>query len=127
MKILFADDQGMIRALLATALEHRKHSVEVFTDGDELLERLLSGSRPDLVITDNNMVRVSGLDVLWRVKNDDRYTGLKSTPVIVYSAEESAKLKVEALGGIFIQKMLQTNKLFDLVDKIAKKLEKERV
>jgi len=127
MKILFADDQGMIRALLATALEHRKHSVEVFTDGDELLERLLSGSRPDLVITDNNMVRVSGLDVLWRVKNDDRYTGLKSTPVIVYSAEESAKLKVEALGGIFIQKMLQTNKLFDLVDEIAKKLEKERV
>ena len=127
MKILFADDQGMIRALLATALEHRKHSVEVFTDGDELLERLLSGSRPDLVITDNNMVRVSGLDVLWRVKNDDRYTGLKSTPVIVYSAEESARLKVEALGGIFIQKMLQTNKLFDLVDEIAKKLEKERV
>ncbi|MEK7126095.1 MAG: response regulator [Patescibacteria group bacterium] len=127
MKILFADDMGMIRAMLATALEHRKHSVEVFTDGDELLERLLEPDRrPDLIITDNSMIRVSGLDVLWRIKNDKRYAELKSIPVIVYSADDSAKLKTEELGGIFVQKMLETNKLFDIVNKLSAKIAKER-
>lgn len=125
MKILFADDMGMIRAMLSTALEHRKHSVEVFTDGDELLDRLLSGSRPDLVITDNKMIRVNGLDVLSRMKKDDRYAELKSVPVVVYSAEEASKRPVEELGGIFVHKMLQTNELFDVVDHIAKKVVKE--
>jgi CheY-like chemotaxis protein len=128
MDIFFADDMGMIRAMLSTALEHRKHSVEVFTDGDELLERLLeSDRRPDLIITDNQMIRVNGLDVLWRIKNDKRYAELKSIPVIVYSADDSSKLKVEELGGIFVHKMLETNKLFDIVDKLTNKIAKEMV
>ena len=127
MKILFADDMGMIRELMSVALKHRGYAVEVFADGDELLERLMDGQQPDLVITDNNMIRVSGLDVLWRMKNDERYAELKFVPVFVHSADEADKLKIEKLGGVFFQKTLQTNELFDAVDRIAKSIAKERV
>src|SRR3989338_1659839 len=123
MNILFADDMEINRFLVSSVLKNCGHNIETLTDGDELLERLASGQRPDLVITDNNMIRVDGLDVLWRIRKDDRYEGLKSLPIIVYTDSERAKTEIEALGGILVNKVV--DELVAAVDAIAYKIEKE--
>ena len=124
MKILFADDMKMMRDLVRDILERRGHIVETVTDGDELLEKLASGSRPDLVITDNNMIRVNGTDVLWRIRNDERFNDIKTMLVIVYSGD-NIREKVEKFGGMFVQKMVKVDDLFACVDEVAAEIAKK--
>lgn len=62
-RILVADDDPMIRALLADILGDVGHDVEVVEDGQAALERLASKDY-DVVLLDLNMPRVSGINVL---------------------------------------------------------------
>lgn len=123
MKILFADDVETMRYAVSSALKNAGHDVETFTDGDELLERLLSGPRPDLVITDSIMIRVHGTDVLFRMRQDGRYKVVKSVPVIIFTTITSIKSRVEELGGMLVNKAI--NELIvavkNIADNIAKK------
>jgi CheY-like chemotaxis protein len=86
--ILLADDnradvQLMQLALLEAGFDHNLHVVE---DGDKALaflrreEPYADAARPDLVLLDMNMPRMSGHDVLDQVRTDD---GLKAIPVVI--------------------------------------------
>lgn len=62
-KVLIIDDQPALCDLLLTVLAADGHAGFAATDGDEGL-RLFRRERPDLVITDLNMPKADGLDVL---------------------------------------------------------------
>jgi adenylate cyclase len=79
--ILVADDSEPILELLCQQLRGQGHEVIPARDGQELLMKL--GSRPfDLILTDLEMPRVNGFQVLERLKADPR---LSEIPVIVIS------------------------------------------
>jgi len=109
MRILFADDSEDTRVLTTSLLKKRGYTVEVFTDGDELLERLASGSRPDVVITDNRMTRVDGMEVLRRLRSDSRFAAVKDLPVIIHSSAVSreAKRTIDEFNGRLVFKELR--------------------
>jgi CheY-like chemotaxis protein len=90
LKILLADDSPTIRELTSHVLEQRGHTVHTVTDGDEVIKWLNEFPAPDLVITDNNMEKLSGLEVLVDLRADDRF---KNLPVIVYTTNKIAKEK----------------------------------
>lgn len=123
MKILLADDTGMVLRLTTALLEHRDHNVKSVTDGDEVIEFLDSFPAPDLVITDYNMPRMDGLEVLRHIRADERF---RTLPVIVYTASDLAELRVEveALGGVVVNKM--PKELLVAIDEIAVNIAKER-
>ncbi|HEY8088182.1 MAG TPA: response regulator [Polyangiaceae bacterium] len=67
--VLVADDDDDMRSLVAYSLRADGHEVVEAHDGVELLERLESAlddprARPDVVVTDVMMPRLSGLGVL---------------------------------------------------------------
>lgn len=124
MNILFADDLMFIRESITLHLENLGHVVEVVTDGDEIIKSLGAGNRPDMIITDNNMERMSGMEVLVRLRTDDRF---KSLPIIVYSGD-CVEQEVERLSGIFVYKTGTTDslaKLFAAIDAIKASIEEK--
>lgn len=125
MNILFADDLMFIRESITLHLENLGHIVEVVTDGDEIIKSLHAGNRPDMIITDNNMERMSGMEVLWRLRSDPRFMNL---PIIVYSGDECLKIVVEKLSGVFVYKTSTTDslaKLFAAIDAIKASIEEK--
>jgi two-component system, NtrC family, response regulator AtoC len=96
MKALVADDDAPVRSMLSKLLTRSGHEVFEARDGLEAIAAL--GGRPiDLVITDLNMPRADGLQVL-------RYTREKhpKIPVLILTGENSIRDCVEAMrGGAF--------------------------
>jgi CheY-like chemotaxis protein len=82
--ILLVDDNFSDRELFRIAL-HECCKAFVLIEADSVDEALqiLKHERPYLIITDINMPRISGLEMLTHLKADSRY---KNIPVIIWSS-----------------------------------------
>jgi CheY-like chemotaxis protein len=67
--ILLADDEIMLRDLLAELLESNDYSVIRVQSGVEVLKVLTEEIKVDLLIIDYNMPEMNGLDCLKEIKN----------------------------------------------------------
>jgi CheY-like chemotaxis protein len=88
--ILVCDDEELIRWSLAEQLQSEGYRVLEAVDGVDCLEKIRAHA-PDLVITDMKMPRMDGMEVLRRLREEDR-----ELPVIVLTAMGAADLVVEA-------------------------------
>ena len=70
-KILVADDEGDIRSLLFDLLSNEGFTVTLAKDGQESLEQM-EDKRFDLLITDMDMPRVNGIELLKEMKKAGR-------------------------------------------------------
>jgi CheY-like chemotaxis protein len=99
LNILVVDDEAGSRAALAIVLKLSGHRAAFATDGDEALEMFENAVIPfDLIITDHLMVRVSGLDLVHRLR-EKGFTG----EIVVLTAyagtiEEREYRKLEVAG-----------------------------
>lgn len=66
LRILLADDDTQIRTMLRYFLEPEHEIVGTAADGETLLEEAFR-LQPDVIITDVQMPRLSGLQALWRM------------------------------------------------------------
>ena len=67
-RILIVDDENNIRMMVRLALQHVGHTVETAADGTEGLQKFGSGSSFDLVLLDQRMPGMEGLDVLKQMR-----------------------------------------------------------
>jgi len=70
-KVLIVDDEKGIRFLLSEVLNRQGFEVSLASDGQESLDKL-EKDRFDLVVTDINMPRLDGVDMLRRMKRTGR-------------------------------------------------------
>ena len=103
-RVLLAEDDADTRYLLAWAMRDDGFEVVEAEDGAQLLARIEEArgadeDLPDVIVTDLRMPRVSGLEVLERVKND----GL-GVPVLVVTAHGDALTtrRAERLGAVAV-------------------------
>ncbi len=82
MKTLIVEDRADDRRLLRYNLEHHGWQVTEAGDGFKALE-LMTGNKPDLVISDALMPKMDGFELLRRMKNDP---ALRNIRFIFYSA-----------------------------------------
>jgi DNA-binding response OmpR family regulator len=80
--ILVVDDEFAVRSLLHDVLELEGYEVREAEDGPSALIDM-TRSRPDLVILDIMMPRMSGIEVLTEVRSDPE---LHDLPVLLLSA-----------------------------------------
>jgi two-component system response regulator HydG len=92
VRILLVDDETGILDSLRILLRGEGYEVRTALGGAEALE-LLSGDRPDLVVTDIRMPGVSGLEVLARTRELD-----PEIPVILMTAQASLQSAVRAVN-----------------------------
>jgi CheY-like chemotaxis protein len=82
---LVVDDSMLIRHTVCRFLEERGFVVESATNGMEALE-LLGGIRPDLIITDVQMPKMGGIELIAHVKSKPETAKI---PIIVLSSRQS--------------------------------------
>lgn len=70
--ILVVDDEEAIRMLMVSLLSN-DYDVITKKDGQEALEHLSKGNRPDLILLDMEMPNMNGRVFVRRVKFDPRY------------------------------------------------------
>ena len=92
-KILVADDSSVERAAARTALEDAGYAVMEAVDGQQALE-VFARDRPDLVMLDVVMPRLTGLETcrILKAKSGGNYL-----PVIMVSTRNSVNARVEGL------------------------------
>ncbi|MBC8103327.1 MAG: response regulator [Cytophagales bacterium] len=91
-RILVVDDESNIRMMLKLALVHVGHEVETASDGYEGLERFGSGAGWDLVLLDQRMPGMEGLDVLREIRRRD-----PAARVVMITAFGTVDLATEAM------------------------------
>jgi CheY-like chemotaxis protein len=94
IKVLVADDSETILLLMRTRLEMEGYDVSTASDGQEAVEKLEATApdeRPDLILLDAMMPRMSGLDVLRKLRDDG-----SETPVLIVSAHRAPETLDEA-------------------------------
>ncbi len=82
-RILVADDEPHIGRIIKTKLEQGPFDVDLAYDGAEALEALQRDPPVGLIILDLMMPRVSGLEVLDRVRADARW---RTIPCLILTA-----------------------------------------
>jgi two-component system chemotaxis response regulator CheY len=118
MNVLIVDDyKTMLRIIRNLLKQIEFNNVDEATDGAEALAKLRSGNF-GLVISDWNMVPMTGLQLLQEVRADAR---LKSTPFIMVTAESKAENVVAAKqAGVsnYIVKPFNAETLREKIEKV---------
>ena len=101
--ILVVDDEPEMREMIANYLEDMEgYSVLTAENGIDALERVLPANRVDLVLSDINMPRMKGFELLNEVQT--RYPGVKRVLITAYNVEDYLELALNHdLGNIFVK------------------------
>jgi CheY-like chemotaxis protein len=130
VEILFAEDSMddavlTIRALTKSGFTNKLHHVK---DGAEALDFIYctgayasrdTGEKPKLILLDLKMPKISGMQVLEKIKSDP---SVKSIPVVILtsSQEDPDIQRSYALGAnSYIVKPVDSNKFFTAIEKIG--------
>lgn len=88
MRVLVAEDDGLLRALLNDFLTELGHEVKSAVNGVELVKLALV-ERPDLIVTDLHMPEMNGGSMIAML---DMYPDLSGIPVIIISGATTGEL-----------------------------------
>lgn len=95
--ILTVDDSASMRALLMNSLTQQGHRVIQAEDGRDALELLArSEDQFDIIVTDINMPRMDGYELIKSLREKEQYRDL---PIIVLSTENSEPKDARAAGA----------------------------
>ena len=84
-RVLYADDDEFVRLCYASQLRNLGAVVDEAADGGELVRMALRGEY-DLIVTDNNMPKYTGLEAVRYIRGFD-----KDTPIYMVSSGDVAK------------------------------------
>ncbi len=114
-KILVVDDNEAVRESLVFLLDHYGYEVSIVEDGEEAIDAIDS-TMPDLVISDVEMPKKSGREVLLHVR--DNRLPIK---VIMMSAGEKDELEKEFMSfgaDAFFEKITDTKVKIDKIKEV---------
>jgi len=117
-RIITVDDAATMRRLIAYTLRGAGHEVLEAEDGEDAL-RLLGGQGIDLVITDINMPKMDGIELVRRLRSLPRF---QATPILLLTTESDPEKKrqgKEAGATGWITEPFQPDQLVAAVAKVT--------
>lgn len=121
--ILVVDDEGMMRKVVGRALTDAGCEVVYATNGEEALVKLKE-ALPDLVITDVNMPRMDGFELLTRIRSQ---ATTKALPVILLTARGDTEDVVAGMGLGADDYLIKPFALSELMARVRAKIERPPV
>ena len=124
-KILIADDEPSLRLLVRATLSANKsfELIEAF-DGSEALSKAQS-ERPDLILLDVMMPGLSGFEVCERLKNDSKTKDIIIIMLTAKGQQSDRDWAISVGTDYFLTKPFSPIELFNLIEKILIKNDKE--
>ncbi len=116
--ILTVDDSRTMREMLRQALSDSGFNVVQAEDGVHGLE-VLKSCAPDVIVTDVNMPRMDGLQLIEEIRRDD---AKRAIPILVLTTESDAAKKARAkqAGATgWIVKPFDPTKLVDAINRVS--------
>jgi len=95
LKILVVEDDLYMQLILKEFLSNI-YDTEVFVNGMDALAAIQNGNIPDLIISDLNTAKISGLELISQLQASDFF---KSIPVIIVSGEDSSEKRIQCLNS----------------------------
>jgi two-component system chemotaxis response regulator CheY len=89
--LLIVDDSATMLMSLKSALEIAGFQVTTAGDGEQALGKITAGVKPDLVITDINMPRMDGLQLIQNIRRVLRFV-----PILALTTESQQTKRDEA-------------------------------
>jgi CheY-like chemotaxis protein len=111
--ILVIDDDPAMQTVLEIALREAGYRVEVASDGQEGVTKLVS-LRPNLVICDIMMPQMDGVEAFQRMKDQLQEEGI---PIFIITALNRRPwfADLEAEGAVIIQKPFEIKQMLNLI------------
>jgi CheY-like chemotaxis protein len=121
-RILLVEDDQYQRKAEEALLRLRGYEVVVAVDGEEALAQLTKPERPDLIVLDLIMPKLSGFEVLKQIKADP---GTSAIPVIVLSnlSQESDRRQVLDSGATeyLVKANMTLHEVIERIEAVLKK------
>jgi YesN/AraC family two-component response regulator len=98
LKVLFVEDDGVTREAVVEFMSTFFETIIVANDGEDGWEKF-SNSEIDLVITDINMPKLNGLELIDKIREVN-----SSIPLLILSAYNEPEYFVQSIrSGVFIK------------------------
>jgi CheY-like chemotaxis protein len=111
---LIVEDDRDILALFRHVLDIAGYHTEILLNGKEAMERI-EASNPSIVLLDLQLPGMSGMDILVRMRSDDR---LRNIPVVVITAYPFSSSNFPIEPDLLLQKPVDINQLSNLVQRL---------
>ena len=121
MKVLVVDDFATMRRIVKNVLKQIGFTEIVEADDGSTALEVLRQTKIDLIVSDWNMPKVSGLDLLKAVRSDE---SLKATPFLMVTAEAQKDNVVQAVqAGVsnYVVKPFTAEALKEKLEKVFDK------
>ena len=120
IKVLVVDDFATMRRILKNILKQLGFRNLVEADDGTTAWEILENQTIDLIITDWNMPKMTGLELLKKTRADSRYA---KTPFLMVTAEAQKQNVIEAVqAGVsnYVVKPFTAEAISDKLEKILK-------
>jgi adenylate cyclase len=122
-RVLVVDDDAASRRLLEVRLRGMDCEVMMASDGEEALQ-MVDAFHPDVILLDYMMPKLSGIEVVRRLKEDERY---KAIPVILITARGSQEDKITGLDAGADDYVVKPVEPFELLARVRSMLRLKRM
>ena len=122
LDVLLVEDSliEIMKMQRAIPLLQLKHTINETKNADEALAFLENNSLPDIILLDLNMPKISGIEFLSIIKQDERY---KHVPIIILTTSDNQKDLLECYRIGISGYILKPLRYEDHVQKIKTVLE----
>ncbi|MGH9754698.1 MAG: response regulator [Blastocatellia bacterium] len=120
LRVLVVEDNDDSRELYVLVLTRAGFETREAANGEEALQ-MLDQCDPDLLITDIRTPSMSGIDLIRRIRGEERWANL---PIIAISAYSHDQLAHAALHGAtrVLRKPFEPNRLLSAVFELTRKI-----
>lgn len=117
-KILVVEDDADLLHMIKTMLQS-VGEITLAKDGQEALDLLKNGFRPDVIVTDLMMPRMDGLTLAKTLKNDPN---IGNIPLVMLTAKSGPMDMITGINAGARHYVTKPFKAADLIDKVKKAL-----
>jgi two-component system, chemotaxis family, chemotaxis protein CheY len=98
--ILIVDDSATMVMSVKSSLEIAGFKVETASDGDQAMAKINKGLKPDLMITDINMPKMDGIELIRQARKILRFTPILTLTTESQQAKRDEAKKLGASGWL---------------------------
>jgi CheY-like chemotaxis protein len=117
ISILHVEDHDLIARTIGDIIAAENWQVDLCSDSDTALLKLTGNDRYDVLIFDNNLPGISGLELVARAR---KITNRRRTPIIVLSAEDCEQAAWRAGANAFLRKTQAMDQLATTIRRLVR-------